>query len=397
MDRMIDRYLEPGRPIRVLDVGSYDVNGSYRPLFAREGWVYEGADMQPGPNVDHVLADPDQFPLADESYDVIVSGQAFEHIRFFWRTWREMVRVLRPGGFIFLIAPSRGVEHRHPVDCWRFYRDGFRALAELGGLEVLEADTRWDNPWGDTVGAFRKVSPPRGSDGSSEKEPLERRSTAVRDPAYARSYAMTLAEWMIRHQEEVVFDQVNWMGVKILKNPLDCWIYQEILWEVKPERIVEIGSLAGGSTLFFCHMLDILGRGLVVSVERDRSHFGVRHRRLKQVTGDCAEPAVRRRVEKLCRSRRTLVIHDADHTREAVLRDLRAYADLVTPGSYFIVEDGVVDVFDPRATTRLGWERPGPLAATREFVREDGRFVVDAARERYLITYNPAGFLKRVR
>ena len=72
-------------------------------------------------------------------------------------------------------------------------------------------------------------------------------------------------------------------------------------------------------------------------------------------------------------------------------------ADLVSPGSYFIVEDGVVDIFDPRAAPRLGWEQPGPLAAIREFLARDERFVIDAGRERYLITYNPCGFLKRVR
>ena len=104
MSQLVARHLDPASPLKILDVGSYDVNGSYRPLFTREGWTYEGADMQAGPNVDHVLTDPYRFPFPDASYGVVVSGQAFEHIQFFWRTWREMVRVLRPGGLIFLIA-----------------------------------------------------------------------------------------------------------------------------------------------------------------------------------------------------------------------------------------------------------------------------------------------------
>jgi SAM-dependent methyltransferase len=166
MSRLVGTYLRPEEALRVLDIGSYDVNGSYRPLFqANPGWRYEGADMQAGPNVDHVLVDPYRWTLPDQSYDLIVSGQAFEHIKFFWLTWREVVRVLKPGGLIFLIAPSRGVEHRHPVDCWRFYRDGFRALGELEALEVLEAETRWENPWGDTIGVFRKPHSSQGSPG----------------------------------------------------------------------------------------------------------------------------------------------------------------------------------------------------------------------------------------
>ena len=102
-------------------------------------------------------------PFQSHSVDVIVSGQAFEHIEFFWLTWLEMTRILKPGGLIFLVAPSRGPEHRYPQDCWRFYPDGYRALASFGGLELVSANTDWEShadefsaPWGDTVGVFRQ-------------------------------------------------------------------------------------------------------------------------------------------------------------------------------------------------------------------------------------------------
>ena len=77
--------------------------------------------------------------MADGHYDALISGQAFEHVKFFWLTWMEMVRTLKPGGFIFLIAPSRGPEHRYPVDCWRFYPDSYRALADRAASEVTRA------------------------------------------------------------------------------------------------------------------------------------------------------------------------------------------------------------------------------------------------------------------
>jgi SAM-dependent methyltransferase len=150
--------MQKGRKYRILDLGSYDVNGSYRPLFQCPDWKYEGADLQPGPNVDIVLADPYSWSFRDNSFNVIISGQAFEHFEFFWLTWKEMARVLKPGGFIFLIVPSCGPEHKFPVDCWRFYADGMRALGKLCRLEVLEAVTRWENPWGDTIGVFQKLS-----------------------------------------------------------------------------------------------------------------------------------------------------------------------------------------------------------------------------------------------
>jgi len=164
MQALVERYLDPAQALTIGDIGSYDVSGSYRPLFARGTWTYTGIDVNAGPNVDAVLESPYQFPIADAHFDVLVSGQAFEHVKFFWLTWMEMVRTLKPGGFIFLIAPSRGPEHRYPVDCWRFYPDGFRALAEYGKIVCLEARTDWaaypgarGRVWGDTVGVFAKA------------------------------------------------------------------------------------------------------------------------------------------------------------------------------------------------------------------------------------------------
>ena len=163
MKDLVRRHTNPGGLLEILDVGSCDVNGSYRPLFDQPGWRYRGLDLAPGKNVDLVLPSPYSFPIGSASVDLVISGQAFEHIEFFWLTWSEIVRVLKPGGLIFLIAPSRGEEHRYPVDCWRFYPDGFKALAKLGDLELLEVTTDWrphpapdSAAWGDTAGVFRK-------------------------------------------------------------------------------------------------------------------------------------------------------------------------------------------------------------------------------------------------
>ena len=165
VQRLAGRYLasREGEPLRIIDIGSYDVNGSYRPLFDRSGWHYIGVDLSAGPNVDVVLQSPYRFPFNSHSVDVIVSGQAFEHVEFFWLTWMEMARVLRPGGLIILLAPSRGPEHRYPQDCWRFYPDAYRALAKYAGMELLEVTTDWEPhadpdsaPWGDTAGVFRQ-------------------------------------------------------------------------------------------------------------------------------------------------------------------------------------------------------------------------------------------------
>ena len=164
-----ERYLEPfkGVPLLIVDLGSADVNGTYRPLFDMNGWKYCGLDLSAGKNVDIVLKNPYRWnEIATNSVDVCVSGQALEHIPYFWLIALEIERVLKPGGLCCLIAPSSGYEHRFPVDCWRFYPDGFEALARFARLDVEEAHTDWtpgtytddSAAWKDTVLVARKPS-----------------------------------------------------------------------------------------------------------------------------------------------------------------------------------------------------------------------------------------------
>lgn len=160
-----------GEALLIYDLGSQDINGSYRPLFAEPGWRYLGIDMAPGKNVDVVLRDPyDWREIPAASADVIVSGQTFEHTEFFWLTMQQIARALKPNGLCCLIAPSSGPEHRYPVDCWRVYPDGFQALARSAGLETVECHTQWEdlpqyddesNKWHDSVLVARKPSQSR--------------------------------------------------------------------------------------------------------------------------------------------------------------------------------------------------------------------------------------------
>ena len=210
---------------------------------------------------------------------------------------------------------------------------------------------------------------------------------------YSEKLNQTLYDWIIYHQKEIVFNQCTYFGVPALKNPFDAWIYQEILFEVKPDIVIEIGSAHGGSTLFLAHVLELIGNGEVISIDKDRSTYRVSHKCIIEVTGDSSSQKVFEEVNKRCAGKKVLIIHDGDHRYETVLHELHMYSPLVSVGSYFIVEDSIVDFFQ---NEEIGFEGKGPLYAIHEFVSENRGFRIDDIRERYVLTYNPFGFLIRI-
>ena len=146
-----------GRTLRLLDIGGADVNGSYAEIFSGPQFDYHGADLADGPGVSIVLDDPYKVPCEDESFDLVLSGQMLEHSEYFWLAFAEMVRLVKPDGFIFLIAPSAGPIHKYPVDCYRYYPDAYSALAKLTGCHLVDCWHDQRGPWNDLVGVFSKT------------------------------------------------------------------------------------------------------------------------------------------------------------------------------------------------------------------------------------------------
>lgn len=175
LELCVKTYLRRGRRYRVADLGSRTDPGSstQRDVFAEYSSSFIGLDVVDGPNVDVVMRKPYRIPLKSNSIDVLVTSQAFEHIPFFWATFLEICRVVRPGGLVFLCAPSRGHPHAS-MDSWRYYPDSMRSLAAFARVRLEEAHTdlpprrqgsrrvaygRIDTRnayWGDTIGVFRK-------------------------------------------------------------------------------------------------------------------------------------------------------------------------------------------------------------------------------------------------
>lgn len=188
-----------------------------------------------------------------------------------------------------------------------------------------------------------------------------------------------------------IMSGTTYFGIPTLKSPIDAWIYQEILCETRPDVIVEIGNFHGGSLLALAHLCDAIGHGRVIGV--DLSHQLVPplvrgHPRIRLIEGDACESFgdVQQLIDA---GERVLVIEDSAHTFDHTLAVLRRYALLIPPGGYFIVEDGIchhgLDV----------GPNPGPYEAIDAFLQESADFESDRSRERFLITWNPRGYLRR--
>lgn len=198
------------------------------------------------------------------------------------------------------------------------------------------------------------------------------------------------AAWCTKELAQIRQGTVTYFGIMTKKLPLDLWVFQEIIADRKPEVIVEVGNLFGGTTLYLAHLLDVIGSGYVVACDIDHDRFEAKHSRFRMVTGDIGSQPIIDKVNALVDGRRCMVIHDAQHPCKPVLRDLRNLSPLVTKGQYFIVEDGVIDAakWKPNA--------PGPMAAVEKFLPDHPEFKADRSRERYGITWNPMGYLERI-
>ncbi len=186
------------------------------------------------------------------------------------------------------------------------------------------------------------------------------------------------------------YENVAWMGVPCLKCPLDLWCYQEILVEIRPDLIVETGTFMGGSALFLANLCDLIGNGRVVSIDVE-TRVRPEHPRITYLEGSSIADPVVEKVREFSRGAgRVLVILDSDHSQAHVQRELELFAPLVTPGSFLIVEDTNVNGHPVHAA--FG---PGPYEAVSGFLSSHLEFSADRSREKFYLTFNPRGFLKR--
>ena len=196
------------------------------------------------------------------------------------------------------------------------------------------------------------------------------------------------------YYEARVWRNTFWLGVETRKCPLDLWIYQELLHEVRPRYIIETGTAAGGSALFLASVCDLLGTGEIITVDVEERPARPAHARIEYLKGSSvAEETVSAIKERVAGAGGpVLTILDSDHSQQHVARELRIYGPMVTEGSYLIVEATNIN-----GHPVLQSHGAGPMEAVESFLRETPEFTPDRDREKFFLTFNPKGYLRKIK
>jgi cephalosporin hydroxylase len=226
--------------------------------------------------------------------------------------------------------------------------------------------------------------------GSRLPEPVKRPAKAIWY-AYGSFAARSFSRYFYT-RADLTWNNTAWLGVPLWKNPLDLWVYQEIIWEVKPALIIETGTWRGGSAFYFASLLDLIGDGKVITIDHSPGKGRPEHPRVEYITGSSIAPEIFELVASRVAAADgpVLVILDSNHRQEHVAAELEKYPSWVTPGSYLIVED--TNINGHPVNPFFG---PGPMEAVNDFLPRHPEFEVDSTREKYMVTHNPRGYLRR--
>jgi len=185
----------------------------------------------------------------------------------------------------------------------------------------------------------------------------------------------------------------TFLGTPIQKCPMDLQTYQEILYETKPDLIIECGTAFGGGALYLASLCDLIGVGEVVTIDVVNRPEFPKHPKITYLTGSSTDPEIVAKVRDLAKGKsRVMVILDSDHRMSHVLTELELYHSFVTAGCYLIVEDTNVNGHPVRPE-----HGEGPYEALTRFLEINKSFEIDKLRESGYITFNPSGYLKKIK
>jgi cephalosporin hydroxylase len=200
----------------------------------------------------------------------------------------------------------------------------------------------------------------------------------------------------------------SWMGRPIIQYPQDMMAMQEIIWEIKPDLIIETGIAHGGSLIYYASILELIGHGEVLGIDIDiREHNKMeieKHpmfKRISMIQGSSIDTAIVNEAKKHAIGKeKILVCLDSNHTHDHVLSELEMYAPFVSVDSYIVVFDTIVeDLPEGYFSQARPWGiSNNPKTAVASFLKKNSNFVIDYAIDnKLLISVAPGGYLKRVK
>lgn len=211
--------------------------------------------------------------------------------------------------------------------------------------------------------------------------------------------------WTRSNWQRKLSYEVTWLGIPIIQLPEDILMMQELIYKVRPDVIVETGTAHGGTAIFYASMLELLGKGHVISIDieiRKYNRLAIQahpmSKRITLVEGDSVDDDVVAQVRQRIQPHDTvLVALDSNHTYGHVRQELEKYGPMVTPGSYLVVFDSIMEMLADAPNGKAGWATDNPAAAVRDFLAQHPEFEVDPYYNRLQVTYCVGGFLKRRR
>ena len=205
-------------------------------------------------------------------------------------------------------------------------------------------------------------------------------------------------------QQKISYEP-TWLGIPIIQTPEDIVMMQELIWKVRPDVIIECGVAHGGAVVLYSSILELLGKGHVIGVDveiRKYNRLALQShplgKRFTLIEASSVEQSTVDEVRTHIRPDDTvLVTLDSNHTMAHVTQELQLYAPLVTPDSYMVVFDGVMQILTDAPGGSPSWDKDNPWRAIEGFLEENDQFEVDPYYNRLRVTHSPGGFLKRVK
>src|SRR6266853_1031744 len=205
--------------------------------------------------------------------------------------------------------------------------------------------------------------------------------------------------------QQKISNEPTWLGIPIIQTPEDSMMMQELIWKVRPDVVIECGVAHGGAVVLYASILELLGKGHVIGVDVEIRKFNrlalqshPLSRRFSLIEGSSVDAStlseVRRRIRP---DDKVLVTLDSNHAAAHVAQELEMYSPLVTPDSYLVVFDGVMQVLTDAPGGSPAWDMDNPWHAVQAFLGSNDDFQIDPYYNRLKVTYCPGGFLKRVK